>query len=155
MPTKTRSYFGYALGDSLSHTAATTSLTRFEPREAVAPRQGALFEEVGIQNLTIEAQAVKTGFGMTKIAELHQHGAHLFDDTLTEIVEVKEQSRGREHQAIVEEFTQRQISMFGRQTLGALEVGGTSIAVEIHRGLYVAPMPPKRRGFFGRLFGSE
>ena len=155
MPTKPRSYFGYTMSDSLSHTAVTTSLTRFEPRAALAPRAAVLVEEAAIQNLTIEAQAVKTGFAMSKIGELHQHGAHVFDDTLTEIVEVKEQSRGREHQAIVDEFTQRQISMFGRQTLGALEVGGTVIAREIHRGLYVEPLPPRRRGFFARLFGSE
>ena len=116
-----------------------------------------LFEEATIQSFTIEAQSVKAAFAQTKLSELHQHTTHLFNDTLAEIVEVQEMARGREHQAIVDEFTRRQISVYGRQTLGMLEVGGTNIAMEVSRSLYVPPLPPepKRRGLLARLFGPD
>lgn len=153
MPHRQRSFFGASLGDALVHTPSSTGMTRYASNQPLSPRKQALFEEADVQNLTIDATSVKTAFGMTKFAELHQHGACLFGDTLETIFEVKEQVTNKEAQPIVAEFTTRQISLYGRQTLSALEVGGAAIGFEINRALYMPPVAPERKSLLQRLFG--
>lgn len=152
MPTKTQSYFGRSLGNALTHTSAAANLTHYNPQEAITPRHATLFEEADIQNRAIEAQGTKGRFAQAQLAELAQLTAHLFDDTVSEIVDIQNVARDREHQAILDEFTRLHISMYGRQTLGILDVTGTNIAREVHRSIYAPPIPPepKRRGFWRR-----
>lgn len=155
MAKKTQSYFGPSLGESLVHLPSAHGLARQATPEPASPRIQTLFDEADVQYLTIEAQAIKTGLGLTEFADLHQHAASLFGDTLNTILETKEQVLNKEAQPIVDEFTTRLISLYGRQTLGALEVGGKAIGYEIGRALYVPPAEPEaKKGFWQRLFGA-
>lgn len=129
------------------------SLTLYNARNEMTTRdERKIGEEYRKQALVIDRQAAKTIFGMTKIGEINRHAAQTFDDTVGFIVTAKAEARGKEHQAYVDEFANRQIQMFARHMFGTLEVGATNIGVEINRSLYMTASP---RGFFGRVFGSD
>ncbi|MCL5960829.1 MAG: hypothetical protein M1358_16270 [Chloroflexi bacterium] len=129
---------------SLAPISAQRSLSRDEQRT---------LDEYHKEILVIDATAHKTLFGMTKIGQIHQHGALKFDETTGYILNIKNQSRGREHQAYVNEFSAHQIQMLAGHLIGAMEVGGTNIGMEVHRSLYPLPEPPEPRSLWKRLFG--
>lgn len=130
-----------------------SSLIPYNARNQAGTRdERKIGEEYRKQVLVIEVQAAKTIFGLTKIAEINQHAAQTFDDTVGFIVTTKAEARGKEHQAYVDEFANRQIQMFARHVFGTIEVGATNIGLEINRTNYVSASP---RGFWERVFGSE
>lgn len=130
----------------------STDLVPFNPSRALTRDERRITEEWRKQTLVIEGTTAKTILGQTEIAELHKHGACVFDDSVSYIVGIKEEARGKEHQVYVDEFTTRQIQSLARHLLGAIEVGATNIGFEINRSLYP---PPEKRGFFERLFGES
>ena len=153
MPPKSPSVFGLAPLEGMFSDAGTTSITRYRSGAELPALERKVIDELSKQRLVIEAQREKTEFAMTQIGDLHEHGSHVFNRTTTYIMEVKQQTRGKEHQSVIDEFTARQISTFGRQMLGAMEVGGTKIGEEVFRPLYPTADPPEPKGFWKRLLG--
>ncbi len=141
------------LPDDIGSGGLGNSLVPYNPQnQAVTRDEKRIGEEYRKQIIVIEAQAAKTIFGQTKIAEINRHAAQVFDDTVGFIVTTKAEARGKEHQAYIDEFANRQIQMFARHMFGTLEVGATKIGLEIDRTLYVEA---SRRRLLARLFGSD
>jgi len=129
------------------------SLAPIGANRAITKDEARAIDEFHKEMLVIDAQAAKTAFGMTKIGQLHQHGADIFDKTTEYILGIKDRPRGREHQLYVEEFSHHQIQLLAKHTMGAIEVGSGAIAVEIARSLYPIPEPPEPRSLWKKLFG--
>jgi len=125
-------------------------LAPFSPGRALTKDQRRILEEWHKETLVIDTTAAKTVFGMSKIAEIHQHASIKFDETVDYILAVKEEEHSREHQQYVDEFSTRQIQLLAKHLLGAIEVGGTNIGIEIHRSLYLLS-EPEQRSFWQRL----
>jgi hypothetical protein len=111
-----------------------------------------VFDEHHKQVLIMEGFEVKAIQAMKLIAEIHKEGTATFNEASAFILVIKEEQRGKEHQAYVDEFCIRGLQMMGRHLLATMEVGATSIGVEVHRSLYL-PSSPEPRGLLKRLFG--
>ena len=99
--------------------------------------------------LVIDATEAKTEFGMYKIGQMQERASDLFGDTVSFMLQNKEEAKGTEAELYVAEFTMRQIQMYARELLGCLEVGGTRIGEEVFRSLSLPP--EKQKGFWARL----
>jgi hypothetical protein len=133
-------------------TPASGSLLPFATEQPPSREEKRVFEQLALERVVIDATAEKTLLGMDKIADLHEHGAVVFDETVAAILTLKQQTRDREHQQYVDEFTKHQIQLFAQHEMGAIQVGSTNIARVIDRPMYPAP---EERGFFQRLFGAR
>ena len=153
MARKEESLFGLAQIPAKQESGANTQLMPFEPGRGLSRMEEKVVEQLHVQKLVIEAQTNKTVFGMSQIAFLHEHAATTFDHALDVVFTIKEQTRSKEHQAYVDEFTARQLSMFGREMLGAIDVGATNIAFEVHRSLFPEPDTPEPPSWWKRTFG--
>ena len=153
MAHKEESLFGLAPVATQHHSSTSTQLSPYEPDRTPTRQEQKVVDALRLERLVIEAQTAKTTFGMSQIAKLHEHGSATFDAAVAEVFAIKEQSRSKEHQAYIDEFSTRQLSMFGREMLGAMDVGATGIAFEIHRSLYPEQEQPEPRSVWKRLFG--
>lgn len=110
-----------------------------------------------IQNQRVKAQAAAH-----EIAEIHQQSAKEFQETLSHHAALKEAAKGKEYQALLEEFTQRSTQLAAQHLFGITEVSARNIGMETARPLYrederpvlqVTPAPP-RKGLLQRLLGD-
>lgn len=148
-----RSHSVLGLPEETSAAGFESGLVPYAPPDKPATRdERKIGVEYGKQTLVIEAQAAKTIFAQTKIADINRHVAVVFDVTAGFIVETKEIARGQEHQAYVDEFANRQIQIFARHMLGTVEVGVTRIGLEIDRPLYITAPP---RTFWQHVFNVD
>lgn len=151
MSKKEESLLGLVPVSSGLGTGGNGNLASFGTGEALIKDEKRTLAEFGKQVLVIEATAAKTLFGMTKIGELHRHGAGVFDETAGNILDIKDRERGTEHGQYVAEFAKVQLQVFARHMIGAIEVGATNIGTEIHRSLYLPE--PEQRSLWKKLFG--
>ena len=128
-------------------------LVPYQPGRALTKEELRIIAEWEKEQLVIDVTTAKAACGMQKIGEVHQHAATIFDETAGYILAVKAEQRGKEHQAYVDEFSTRQLQMFGRQMLGTVESATYNIGVEIHRSLYFQTEEEKH-SFLQRLFGT-
>jgi|GEM_PF-3916237 len=125
------------------YNASSRAITRQEER---------IVEKFHEEELIIDLTGEKSKFGMRKIGEVHQYAAELFGDTVSHMLDVKNDARGTDAQPFVDEFTMRQIQMYARQMFGALDITGVRIGEEIYRSLN---LPPEQLGFWQRLLGRK
>jgi hypothetical protein len=72
---------------------------------------------------------------------------------------VKETARGKEYQAMVEEYNQRSAQLAAQHLFGVIEVSARNIGMEAARPLYREEEPivvkaVEKRGFLRRLLGG-
>lgn len=127
---------------------------RWEPTEG--ERQ--LTEEARTQQRAIDVIATKARFAESKVGEIHQHAIQVFDETNSLIMEAKERpGRSAQHQAYMDQFSERQVQLLAQHSLGLVEVSATGIGAEVHRSPYPPPekpKPAKRPGLLQRLLGG-
>lgn len=152
MSSNDKSLFGLAPLSS-EQGFGSQSLSAFNSGDDLSPDQVKMVAEFRKQLAIMEATGIKVDYGVSKIAEMNQYGATTFDSTAGFLFDLKAQSRSKEHQEYVNEFTQRQLSMLGKHILGAIAVGSQQIATEMGRSLYFAT-EEERRGFWQRVFGK-
>jgi hypothetical protein len=142
-----------ALGLAPLQVAPSLGLAPFSPsRREITREEDRVLEAFYREELIIDLTAEKGKFGMRKLGEVQQTAADLFGGTVTNILDAKNQAKGVEAQAYVDEFTLRQIQMYARHMLGTLEVVGTNIGMEVHRSLN---LPPEQVGFWQKLVGRR
>ena len=146
------SFFGIATLPSYDH-GMPGQMISYQPSQAAAKFEQRTWEELHKQELLISGQAIKTNLGMTKIAEMHQHGLTTFDNAVGQIFAIKEQPRGKQPQAVIDEFTMRQIGIMGRGILSTIEIGATNVARVVHEPFNPPPEAPEPRSLWKRLFG--
>lgn len=146
MTTSQKSIFG--LEPFVAPSNFGSDLVPSTPSRALRRDATYVMEESQKQTLVMHATAMKTILAQNAVAGMHMHTAAVFDQTAGYILALKNQPRGQEHQAYVDEFATRQLQSLGRHMLGILEVGCTSIGYEVNRSLY--PPPPD---FWERMFG--
>jgi hypothetical protein len=115
------------------------------------PDEKWVLDEYHKQTCVMEGFEIKAVKAMQLIGEIHKEGVTTFDEASAHILTIKDEQRGKEHQAYIDEFCTRSLQMMGRHLLATMEVGATNIGIEVHRSLYPPP-PPEPRGFFKRLF---
>ena len=121
------------------------------PSQAITKRERQILENVHGELLMIGAIEAKAEFGMYQIGQMQKRASDLFGNTVSFMVQNREQARGTVAEPYVAEFTMRQIQMYARHMLGTLEVAGTRIGEEVHRSLN---LPPEEKGFWARVFGK-
>jgi hypothetical protein len=150
---KQDSLFGTAPLAPFSSQGTSSHLVRLQAEHALTHEEQRIVDEWLKQHLVIDATAAKSCFGVSKIAELHQHSATQFDETMSYIAAIKEADHSPVAQPYIDEFTDRQFQLLGRHVLGATDVGATNIGNEIHLSLHLAPEPPEPPGLLKRIFG--
>lgn len=133
------------------------SLAPWSSRRKRTREEQRLVEEAYKRQLAMDIKATEARFAATKIAEIHRHAVKTFDQTSGFILEVKDQpDRSPQHQAYMDQFGERLVQLFAQQLLATVDVGATSIAIEVHASPYPEPEPePERRvGLFRRLLGD-
>jgi hypothetical protein len=136
-------------------TTANTSLVPWSARKSLNKNEKRLIESAHEQWLTIDIIATKARFGTRMIGEIHKHGSLTFDEATSFIVDIKDQpGRSQQHQAYIDQFSERQIQLLAQQALAAIDVSATGIGVEIHRDPHPPDEPEPRPGFLQRVFGK-
>ncbi len=125
---------------------------RYSANRALSKRDRQLLDTFNEEVLVIDATEAKAEFGMYKIGQMQSRASDLFTDTVTSVLQNKEEVRGTEAEAYVAEFTVRQVQLYARHMLGTLGVAGTRIGEEVHRSLSLPPEEGK--GFWARLLGD-
>ena len=141
-----------------SRSAATTDvdLALWSSRQPSNRSDKRLIDEARKRQLAMYIIDTQTRFGLSRIAEIHRHASLVFDETCGFILEAKDQpGRSPQHQAYVDEFSERQVQLLAQTSLAMSDVGATSIGIEIHQSPYPPPSEPARRpGFWQRLLGD-
>lgn len=109
---------------------------------------GAFHEDV----LIIEGTAAKAEFGMFMFGEVQQCASRLFGGTVSTLLDNRNDLQGTEVEPYMNEFTTRQIQMYARHMLGALEITGSRIGEQIHSSLDI---PTERPSLMERIFGRR
>lgn len=133
-------------------TPASNKIQPFHHPGGVSKRQHKILSELEAEVDIIAATEIKTNYGQIAISSIHEQGFAVFDDTLEFMFDARLRSRSQEHQQYIEEFTKHQIKMLANHIVGAIEVGATNVATEIHRSMYI---PEEKPGWLQRLFGLE
>jgi hypothetical protein len=122
---------------------------QYPDSRAITRRERQILDTFHEEVLVIDATEAKAEFGMYKLDQMQERASDLFGDTVSFILQNKEEARGTEAEAYVAEFTTRQIQMYARHMLGTLEVAGTRIGEEVHRSLSLPS--EERKGFWARV----
>jgi hypothetical protein len=109
---------------------------------------GAFHEDV----LIMEGTAAKAEYGMFKFGEVQECASSFFGGTISILLDNKNDLRGTDVEPYMNEFTTRQIQMYARHMLGALEITGTRIGEQIHTSLDV---PLEKPSLMERIFGRR
>lgn len=147
---KTVSVLGLA---PVQPTSSSLGLVPYSPsRREVTREESRVIEAYHREELVIDLTAEKGKLGMRKLGEVQETASELFGDTVSFMLDVKNEAKGTEAQPYVDEFTLRQIQMYARHMLGTLEIVGTNIGLEVHRSLN---LPPEELGFWQKLFARR
>lgn len=137
---------------SLPAMSAHGSLAPFEPSDQLIRTEQRIVEQVKLQTLLQNGVAIKTIYGVSKIAEVKRHGVTTFDDTVEYIETIRtEGKRGQQHQRYLDEFCHHSIQTLAHHSTATMETGAYNIAQIVHRPLEA---PEEKRGFWKRLFGG-
>jgi hypothetical protein len=120
-----------------------------------ARRRERLTDELQLQELTIAATQAKARFALASLQQIHVQAAATFDSAVGQITGITERPgrSSKAHQAYVDEFSARNVSMLGNHFQGVLGIAGRAIAETVALPLYPDPEPPKR-GLLARLTGQ-
>jgi hypothetical protein len=124
---------------------------QYPANRAISKHERQILDTCHEEVLIIDATEAKAEFGMYKLGQLQERASELFGDTISFMMQNKEEAKGTEAEPYIAEFTRRQIHIYARHMLGALEVTGTRIGEEMHRSLNV---PPEEKGFWARVLGK-
>jgi hypothetical protein len=107
----------------------------------------------------IHCQRLKAEAAAQEITQMHQQGASEFLEIASHLTAVKETARGKEYQAMVEEYNQRSAQLAAQHLFGVIEVSARNIGMEAARPLYREEEPivvkaVEKRGFLRRLLGG-
>lgn len=135
-------------------TPADTGLVQRNTTHPLKKRERQITDLAHEQRAVMEFTAQQARLGMALIGTIHEQASHTFDVTTTYIVETKNQpGRDEEHQAFIDQFSQRQAQLLAQELLGITDVSAAGVGREIHRTLY--PQPEEERSVFERLFGRS
>jgi hypothetical protein len=120
-------------------------------------------QEAQLHRRAIEIIESKVRLGTFKIGEIHQHAMQTFEETTSFIVEIKDQAgRSQQHQAYIDQYSERHIQLLAQHLMGITDVGATAVGKEVYRSPYPPPEPepkpippPPRRGLLGWLIGDR
>lgn len=133
-----------ALVPSLLPSGSSASLTR---------RQRGVLEEGRTQRLVIDATRGKAQHAHEALRTIHEHAEATFAEATGAILAIKNQpGRTREHQAIVEDFTGRNVQLLSNHLHGVIAVSARNVAEIVDLSLYPPPEPPP--GLFKKLLGG-
>lgn len=132
--------------------AATTS---GPPSQA----QQQIHAETQKQIVVIQQQRLKVEIATHEIAQMHQTSAQEFHDTVAQLSALKEAARGKDYQALVDEFCQRDAQLVAQHLFGATEVSARNIGMETARPVYREDEPiivkvEEKRNWLQRLAGG-
>ena len=107
----------------------------------------------------IRCQRLKVEAAAQEITQMHQQAASEFLDITSHLAALKETARGKEYQALVEEYNQRSAQLAAQHLFGVIEVSARNIGMETARPLYREDEPivvkaVEKRGFLQRLIGD-
>lgn len=141
----------------LTSTSSVLGLPPISPPEIPANRAITRREEKVIEAdhediLIIEGYARKAEYGMYEMGQVQECASDLYGGTVGYMLESKSQTRGTEVEPYVAEFTTRQIHMYSRHMLGALEITGTRIGEQVHTSL---DLPVEKLSWWQRTFGAR
>src|SRR5437870_5197240 len=86
----------------------------FQPNRAPTKTEKRILGEFDKAMLIIDATHIKAEFGMTALAELHQHTATTFFEGARSILGLKDQAQGGEVQVAMNEWTGHQLRLFAK-----------------------------------------
>lgn len=85
------------------------------------------------QMVVMDAYANKAIHAVAKMTEMNKHATEQFYETIKDISDLKSKSRGKEHEATMEQFGDAMSQVAGQQMLGTVKIGAAAIAGEVSR----------------------
>ncbi len=97
------------------------------------PNQRNITETSNQQMAVMDAFAKKAIHAVGKMTEINKHATEQFHETIENISDLKSKSRGKEHEATMEQFGDAMSQVAGQQMLGTVKIGSAAIASEVSR----------------------
>jgi len=107
----------------------------------------------------MQGQRRKAEHAAHEVGQIHQQSAQEFLDVAAHMAALKEAAKGKEYQAVVEEFNQRSVQLAAQHLFGVVEVSARNIGMDTARPLYREEEPivvkvEKKQNFLQRLIGG-
>lgn len=131
---------------------ATVSRAPSQAEQRIAAETDKQLQVIRCQRLKVETAA-------QEISQMHQQAASEFLEITAHLGVLKESARGKDYQALVEEFNHRSAQLAAQHLFGVIEVSARNIGMEAARPLYREEQPVvvkvvERRSLLQRLFGD-
>jgi len=103
------------------------------------------------QMANMDAYAKKSIHAMANMADINNQATEQFYETVENISGFKSKSRGKEHEATMEQFGDAMTKVAGQQMLGTAKIGSAAIAGEVSRQPYTSYV---KKNALQRLLGK-
>ncbi|MCC6170373.1 MAG: hypothetical protein IT329_24360 [Caldilineaceae bacterium] len=135
---------------------ANAGLVPYTGSSALTPRETTILSNLHEDKVLIAAFGNKARYGLEEMNELKWFAAADVWGTMQEIEEIRQEARGTDCGAAMDEFCTYMVTLSARHTLGVVEVSSAKIAEVVSESVLPPPPPPPppRKGFLARLVGG-
>lgn len=117
---------------------------------AITRREGQIVQAFHEDVLIMDGTALKAEYGMFKLGEIQQCASYLFGDTVSILLNNRNDLKGTDAEPFMNEFALRGIQMYARHMIGVMEIAGTRIGEQAHSSL---DLPVEKPTWIQRLLG--
>ena len=130
---------------------SSMSIIPLDPGDSESSNQRNISTTSNQQMANMDAYAKKTIHAIENMADINNHAIGQFYEINENISSFKSKSRGKEHEATMEQFGDAMTKVAGQQMLGIVKIGSAAIAGEVSRKPYTTQV--KKSGLM-RLLGK-
>ena len=130
---------------------SSTSNIPLDPGDSESSNQRNIATTTNQQMANMEAYAKKTIHAMAKMTDINNNATEQFYEIIENITDFKSKSRGKEHEATMEQFGDAMTKVAGQQMLGTVKIGSAAIAGEVSRQPYTSYV---KKNFLEKLLGK-
>ena len=127
------------------------SIVPLDPGDSGSSNQRNIATTSNQQMANMDAYATKTVHAMAKMADINNHATEQFYEIIKNVSGFKSKSRGKEHEATMEQFGDAMTKVAGQQMLGTVKIGSAAIAAEVSRQPYTSYV---KKNVLERLLGK-
>ena len=127
------------------------SIVPLDPGDSESSNQRNITAESNQQMAVMDAYAKKAIHAIAKMKEMNKHATEQFYETVENISGFKSKSRGKEHEATMEQFGDAMTKVARQQMLGTAKIGSAAIAGEVSRQPYTSYV---KKNVLERLLGK-
>ena len=109
------------------------SIVPLDPGDSGSSNQRNITATSNQQMAVMDAYAEKTIHAVAKMTEMNKRATEQYYETIENISDLQSKSRGKGHEANMEQFGDAMSQVAGQQMIGTVKIGSAAIAGEVSR----------------------